>query len=92
MNKFYMIVGLRVTDPIPLTFGADCMPGYLCEATENHRKGFQLPGIDGWFAFGTNPFNAKKFVTEGQAEPYLQALCANDPGRWRPLILTPCYI
>lgn len=91
MNKHFIIVGLRALNPLPVGFGSDRLPGYLSAATSNHRRGFQLPGIEGWFAFVTNPLSACLFESEDEALPWLQALLDADKGTFRPLALMPVY-
>ncbi len=90
VNKF-LIVGLRSIDPIPVGFGSDCLPGYFCQVLSTHRNGFQLPGIDGWFAFLTNPFSAMEFDSGPETIPFLELLCESDPGRWRPLTVISTF-
>ena len=92
MVQRYIIVGLRSTDPAPVGFGSDCLPGYFCQVLSTHRRGFQLPGIEGWFAFSTNPFSCVQFETGESAIPYLEALCSNDKGRWRPLSVISIFL
>jgi hypothetical protein len=91
-SEFIIIVGLRAIDPLPVGLGADCLPGYLSEVTERHRRGFQLPEIgNGWYAFVTNPLNAKKFAIKSNAMPFIDALIKNDKGRFRPLSLVTIF-
>ena len=91
MIEKIVIVGLRAIDPLPVGFGSDCLPGYLCEATETHRRGFQLPGVAGWYAFKTDSLQALEFDSEINARFYIQLLLKHDPGRWRPLTMVTIF-
>lgn len=91
MKNKWVIVGLRAIHPVVgLGFGESNLPGYLGRATEHHRKGFQLPGYNGWWAWYTGPWHAEQFD-----EPDLklvECLCLNDPGWFRPITLVQIYI
>ncbi len=91
-GKYYLIVGLRAIDPLPIGFGTDCLPGYLAKVTDMHRKGFQLQGTEPWFAFITNPLDAILFRSVHDAEMGIKQLLENDKGRFRPLTIIPIYI
>lgn len=86
----FLIVGLRAIGPTILN---ECIPGYLGEATENHRRGFQLFGNDGfYYAWVTNPLHALRFDSKKDTEPFIETLIHNDTGMWRPISVISIYL
>lgn len=95
MKNKWIIVGLRAIHPVVgLGFGESNLPGYLGRATEQHRKGFQLPGSPEWFAWYTDPWNSIQFDQDEMSDRdfLLHQLINNDPGWFRPITLVQIYI
>ncbi len=90
MEKFYLIVGLLGRMEGGLL--GERQPGYLAKVPDGQIYGFQLEGIDPWFAFVHNPMIAIRFRSIEQAEPRVQQLIDNDKGYFRPLSILPIYL
>lgn len=93
MNKKYIIVALRAMHPIIPIYGIniDAVPGYLQDATENHRSGIYVKSLNKFIAFTLLVNSAKRFNTKIEAEAEITHILESDNGWLRPLTIFEIY-